>query len=184
LLPRGAIDELPHLLQIWQDLKANSTMYRKDLLKDWLLDHLKDYIWYIEYPQDCTPTSEVVFKESHELVFQEKLKSFGGSNVQASNKKSITKGKGEKTILQEIVELPNDVIMVDYQVTILKRDFDDLLEGIDKRSSSRRLNMSQESHQPSSFWPDFSFKASKRTLGFDSPRGCQALSSERDLFLV
>ncbi len=44
LLLEDAIHEVPHLLQIWRDLKANNTMYCKDLLKDWLLDHLEDYI--------------------------------------------------------------------------------------------------------------------------------------------
>jgi hypothetical protein len=43
LLPKGVIDEPPHLLQIWQDPKADNTTYRKDLLKDWSLDHLEDY---------------------------------------------------------------------------------------------------------------------------------------------
>jgi hypothetical protein len=45
------------------------------------------------------------------------------------------------------VELLNDVTMVDYEVMTLKRDFDDLLEGIDKRCFSRRFDMLPESHQ-------------------------------------
>jgi hypothetical protein len=39
----GAINDLPHLLQIWQDLEANNTMYDKDLFKDWSPYHLEDY---------------------------------------------------------------------------------------------------------------------------------------------
>jgi hypothetical protein len=36
-----------------------------------------------------------MFREGHELGFQEKLASFRGLNVQASKKKSIAKGKGK-----------------------------------------------------------------------------------------
>jgi hypothetical protein len=74
--------------------------------------------------------------------------------------------------------------MVDYEVMTSKRDFDDMLEGIDKRHFSRRLELSLGSHWPSSSWPDFSFKALGRTSSFDSPRGRRALSSWQDLSLT
>jgi len=50
LLPEGAIDELPHMLWIWEDPKADNTMYCKDFLKDWSPNHLKDCGWYIDCP--------------------------------------------------------------------------------------------------------------------------------------
>jgi hypothetical protein len=92
-----------------------------------------------------------VFKEIHETNFQEKLTGFGGLDIQTS-KKSIAKGKGKKIIPQEIVELLEDVTMVNNEVMTLKMDFDDLLEGIDKRRSSRRLDLSPKSYQPPSSW--------------------------------
>jgi hypothetical protein len=61
------------------------------------------------------------------------LQAFGGSNVQASKKKSIAKGKGRKTILQEIMELLKDMTMVDYEDTTSKKDFNDLLEGTNRK---------------------------------------------------
>jgi hypothetical protein len=36
-----------------------------------------------------------MLRESHELDFQEKLASFGGSNVQASKKKFVARRKGK-----------------------------------------------------------------------------------------
>jgi hypothetical protein len=47
------------------------------------------------------------------------------------------------------VELSKDVTMVDNEVTTSKKDFNDLLEGIEKRNSSRHLDLSLESHRPS-----------------------------------
>ncbi len=34
-----------------------------DLLKDWSLQHLSDYEWYLDYPHDCTLEFEFHFKE-------------------------------------------------------------------------------------------------------------------------
>jgi len=70
------------------------------------------------------------------------------------------------------VELPKDIAMVDYEVMTSKKDFDDLLERIKRRCSSRHLDLSPESHCPSSFRPNFSFGGSRRALDFDSPRDC------------
>jgi hypothetical protein len=72
-------------------------------------------------------------------------------DVQVRQKKYTTKGNGKKTIPQEIMELPEDVTMVDYEAMTSKRDFDDLLEGIKRRCYSRCLDMSLESHRPSLF---------------------------------
>ncbi len=58
--------------------------------------------------------------------------------------------------------------MVDYEVMTSKRDFDDLLEGIDRKRSSGHLDLSQKSRQPSLSKPDFSFEGSRRTLGIVS----------------
>jgi hypothetical protein len=55
-----------------------------------------------------------VLKKNHEFSFQKKLVSFRGSNIQASQKKFATKGKGEKITPLEIIEVLEDVTMVDY----------------------------------------------------------------------
>jgi hypothetical protein len=89
---------------------------------------------------------EATFRKNHEPDFQEKLASFGGLDVQANKKKFATKGKGEKTIPQEIVEFLKDMTMVDYEVITLKRDFDDLLEAINKICYNRCFNLSPKSH--------------------------------------
>jgi hypothetical protein len=159
-------------------------MYYKDFLKDWLLDHLEGYGWYNECPRDCTPPFEVTLKKNHEFDFQEKFTSFGGSNVQVNKKKFVAKGKGKKTNFQEIMEFLEDMTMVNYEVTTSKKDFDDLLEGTDKRHSSRCLDLSPRSRRPSLSRPDFSFRASRRTLSFDSLGGHHPLSSQRDSCLV
>jgi hypothetical protein len=82
------------------------------------------------------------------------------------------------------MELPEDMTMVDYEVTTSKKDFDDLLEGIDKRHSSKRLDLSPESHGPSSYQLNFYLRGSRRTSSFNLPRGRRPLSSRRDLFLA
>jgi hypothetical protein len=43
------------------------------------------------------------------------------------------------------MELPDDVTMVDYEVTTLKKDFDDMLEGINMRCFNRCLDPSPKS---------------------------------------
>jgi hypothetical protein len=40
---RGAIFKIPKLLKIWRGPKIDSTMYRKDMLKDWTSTHFLDY---------------------------------------------------------------------------------------------------------------------------------------------
>ncbi len=82
------------------------------------------------------------------------------------------------------MELLEDMTMVDYEVTTLKRDFNDQLEGIKRRHFRRCLDLSPKSHRPSSYWFDFSFGSSRKTLGFDSPRGRWPLSSQHELFPI
>jgi hypothetical protein len=82
------------------------------------------------------------------------------------------------------MELPSDMTMVDYEVMTSKSDFDDLLEGIDRKRSSRRLDLSLESCQPCLFKLDFSLESLGRILGFDSSRGHRPLSSWWDLSLA
>jgi hypothetical protein len=43
------------------------------------------------------------------------------------------------------MELPDDVTMVDYEVTTSKKDFDDMLEGTNMRRSNRCLDPSPKS---------------------------------------
>jgi hypothetical protein len=67
--------------------------------------------------------------------------------------------------------------MVNYEVTTLKKDFDDLFEGTERKHFRKRLDLSLESRHPFSFRFDFSFGGSRITLGFDSLGSCQPLSS-------
>jgi len=69
------------------------------------------------------------------------------------------------------MELPEDVTMVNYEVMISKRDFDDLLEGANMRRSNTCLDLSPKSDRPSLSQFNFSFKTSGRLSSFDSPRG-------------
>jgi hypothetical protein len=62
--------------------------------------------------------------------------------------------------------------------------FNDLLERIDRRRYSRRIDLSLESCWPSSFHLNFCFKASRKTSSFDLPRSHWPLSFRQDLFLV
>ncbi len=82
------------------------------------------------------------------------------------------------------MELPKDVTMVDNEVTTSKKDFNDLLEGIEKRNSSRHLDLSPKSHRPSSFWFDFSFGALGKSSSFNLLKGRRPLSFQRELSLV
>ncbi len=147
-------------------------MYCKDLFKDQSPYHLEDYSWCIECPQDCTPPFEVLFKESHGFGFQKKLVNFGGSCIQASQKKSITKGKGEKITPLDIVEVLKFVTMVDYEVITSKQDFVELHDGSKRRWFNRRLDLSFESHHPSSSQLNLSLVPSGRTSRFHSPQSC------------
>jgi hypothetical protein len=110
------------------------------------------------------------------LVSKRKLQALGVQMFKQTRRNLLQRGRGKKTIPQDIVELLEDMTMVDYEVTTLKKDFDDLLEGTERRHSSRRLDLSPKYYHPSSSWPNFSFGGSRRTLGIDLPRGCQPLS--------
>jgi hypothetical protein len=116
---------------------------------------------------------EIELRESHKPNFQEKLVSSGGLDIQSSKKKSIAKGKGKKTTPLKIVEVQDDLTMVDYEITTSKWDFADLHEGSKRRHSSRCLDLSLESHRPSSFQLDLSLVPSRRTLGFHWPKCCR-----------
>jgi hypothetical protein len=66
---RGAISEIPRLFEVWKDPKTNSTMYMKDILKDWTSTHLSDSTWYLDYLKDNIFPSEFKIWEKHELNF-------------------------------------------------------------------------------------------------------------------
>ncbi len=80
------------------------------------------------------------------------------------------------------MELPKDMTMVNYEVTTLKRDFNDMFKGTDMRCSGRRLDLSLKNCWPTSFHLNFSF--SWKTLSFDLLRGCWPLSSWWNLSMV
>jgi hypothetical protein len=52
IFQRGAIFKIPKLLAIWRDSKIDSTMYKKDMLRDWSSPHLLDCGWYLDYPKE------------------------------------------------------------------------------------------------------------------------------------
>jgi len=58
-----AIWTLPSLLKIQRDLKAKSSMFKKDLLKDWTLAHLPYRHWYLDCPYDINMKSRHELKE-------------------------------------------------------------------------------------------------------------------------
>jgi hypothetical protein len=66
---KGAIFEIPRLLEIWRDLKTNFTMYRKDMLRDWSSPHLLDYDWYLDCPKENTLPSKFKIQEKYEPEF-------------------------------------------------------------------------------------------------------------------
>lgn len=66
----GAIDKLPHFLEICHDLKMDGIMFRKDLFKDWTSSHLVDYGWYFDSPKEGTLAFEIYLQEWNELSFQ------------------------------------------------------------------------------------------------------------------
>lgn len=82
------------------------------------------------------------------------------------------------------MELPEDVTMVDYEVTTLKKVFNDMLEGTEKRCFSRHFDLSPKSCFTSSFWFNFSFGALGKSSSFDSLKGRQPLSFQQGLFLA
>jgi hypothetical protein len=74
--------------------------------------------------------------------------------------------------------------MVDYEVMTSKRDFDDLLEGTNKKRSSAHFDLSLQSRRPSLSRPDFSFKGLGRISSFDSIGGCRLLPFRQDVSLA
>ncbi len=57
---------MPSLLRIWCNPKAESTMYTKDLVKEWSSGHLKSCGWYLDCPTKNTPKSERGLREKFE----------------------------------------------------------------------------------------------------------------------
>jgi len=66
---RGAIFKIPRFFEIWRDPKTGSTMYKKDMLRDWTFAHLSDCVWYLKCPKENTPTSKFEIWEKHEPRF-------------------------------------------------------------------------------------------------------------------
>jgi hypothetical protein len=66
---KGAISEIPRLLKIWRDPKIDSTMYKKDMLRDWSSPHFLDYGWYFNCLKENILPSEFEIQEKHEPKF-------------------------------------------------------------------------------------------------------------------
>jgi hypothetical protein len=91
----GAIPYLPPLFLIWKDPKIDSSMYQKDLFKDWSTLHFIKCKWYLDCPKDYIPSFEVSLCENFEPRFIEK---YIETHVSQGPKKSkdATKKKGEE----------------------------------------------------------------------------------------
>jgi hypothetical protein len=61
LLPIGGIPYLPPLFLIWKSPKTKSTIYKKNLFKEWFGLHFIECGWYLDCPKDCTPSSNFLF---------------------------------------------------------------------------------------------------------------------------
>ncbi len=87
---------MPLLFRIRCDLKAKSTMYKKDFLKQWWSGHLASYGLYLDYPANSTPKLERGLKEKFEDTHLDKPTSpdfsfRGGKRSQSAKKlKKIT----------------------------------------------------------------------------------------------
>jgi len=55
--------------------------------------HLFNYGWYLDYPKDCTPSSEIAFHKKIELGFQYRLQEPLTTPIEASKKIGRRKGK-------------------------------------------------------------------------------------------
>jgi len=65
---KEAICSLFLLLNIWCNPKIESTMYKKDLLKEWSNGQLASYGWYLDYPANSTPESKCELRENFEDI--------------------------------------------------------------------------------------------------------------------
>jgi hypothetical protein len=90
LFQKGAISEIPRLLEIRKDPKTNITMYKKNMLRDWSSPHLLDYGWYIDCPKENTLPSKFKIQEKYELAFFQGL---GALEKETLTKKIMEGGK-------------------------------------------------------------------------------------------
>jgi hypothetical protein len=63
---KEAIHSLLLLLNIWCNPKTESTMYKKDLLKEWSNGQLASYGWYLDYLANSTLESKCGLRENFE----------------------------------------------------------------------------------------------------------------------
>lgn len=68
-----AIMDVFRLFKIGGTLRQIITMYKKDLLWDWMFAHFFDCGWYLDYPKDTTPPKESGIKEKKNPNFLEHL---------------------------------------------------------------------------------------------------------------
>ncbi len=101
---RGAIFEIPRLLEIWRDPKIDNTMYRKDMLKDWSSPHLLDYGSYLDCLKENIPPLKFETREKHEPRF---LQGVGALEKETPTKKRLEGGKrkGKRKIQESRSEM-------------------------------------------------------------------------------
>jgi hypothetical protein len=90
------IKEIPQLFHIWSNPKLDSSMYRKDILRDWPSFHLQHYGWYLDYSLDSIPIFERSLKEMFDPRFMDKLT----SNETNKNEK-IKKRRKKKKLTED-----------------------------------------------------------------------------------
>lgn len=102
LLPIGAIDQLPHLLEIWNDLKMDNTMFHK--VKDWSPSHLVYFGWYMDCPKDNIPSSEILLQKKNELDSRKSLLAMSMHRLKGKKERDLYGKKKRK----EQLKLPQE----------------------------------------------------------------------------
>ncbi len=100
LLLTRAIEEILHLFHIWSHPKSDSSMYKKNLLKDWPSFHLQHCGWYLDCPPDSILVSERTLRKMFDPRFMDKLMSNEANNNEETEnmrkKKRLVKGSFDR----------------------------------------------------------------------------------------
>jgi hypothetical protein len=69
----SAILEIPRCLRIWNDPILDKSIYKKELSREWSSQHLPHCGWYLNFPNDYTPSFEISLRERFDVRFMEKF---------------------------------------------------------------------------------------------------------------
>jgi len=90
---------------MWCNLKVESTMYRKDLLKEWLTTHFAFCEWYLDCPIDSTLESKCGLREKFEDDHLNKLIS---TYLSSRGGKKSHNAKRSKKIENQLIKLSGE----------------------------------------------------------------------------